>query len=552
MTRSKHFKARVRARQEEMGGSFSTARAVVDTDRKDKGAPLPDDAVPNSGGMEVNGARADEVVPTSSEPLPDVPASAYQPKGDQSITSGVAADAQGRSKERVHTAPSWDEWVARNRRDDAAMAELARTAIRRETHGRHVDGDKIAAWAKAALIREIVDGMGQIRSPFAHTLQQMYTLRDDNGVLSIDPDDGTPVSQDVIYDALTLAAARAGVASFQQGDDWPSGKMVGATPHARVAATRFIRLSGGHVIVQVLDPPRWHPAAAAMPAGAAENATTDGADAVEHVTRGKSLTTKAESLHGVDAEKLFAVAGGEFEAAIRLDRGYCEARTSWGQMLVARARNAPPAEALLHLAEAARLNSEAIAIRSDFFTAFIGLGNAQLERARLEPKQAAQLIDSALAQYREALNLNPNLYLARAGMGSALLERARRLHRDAAGDLLAQAEAFFEAALQIKPNSYIALAGLGDTYVEQAKMAAPTEAEAKLTTASERFQRVLAIKPDSFVALCGVGDVLLEQARRSTGEHRIELQRLARAQYDRALAIQPNSYRAANARRSTE
>lgn len=217
MTQQKHLKQRIRQRQQKTGENYTTARSQVLAQlKKTRGSLQPQDTLVSSRAL--TGAKAEPASPSTV----DVP---------------------------THAAPatSLEAWVQRNRLDAEPLRQLEQTANRIVQGVMHTDMSMLAACAKAVLISEMVD-----RAPRRHRYPQLpceaLRVTDEHGELEITPSDYTPMSGDLVHHALEVAAAFSGE-DCQILDNWPVGRLSGATPQGRKAAVRFLRLMGARVIV---------------------------------------------------------------------------------------------------------------------------------------------------------------------------------------------------------------------------------------------------------------------------------------------------------------
>lgn len=239
MTRRKHLKRRIRDRKRKTGESYTTAKKHILARRTADVPPLPQ-------AQEAQPPQPQEAqLPQPQEALPSA---SISNNGAAALTSAQAIEPATREL----TTPPFplQDWIKRHRLDEEALQRLEKEAIRAVDGGRHINTDKLAACAKAVLISELIDGAPR-RDRYPELPCDALHVTDEYSELEIFPSDHTPVSEDLIRNALEVAAA------FSDGEDWEilsywsSGHISGATPRARKAAVRFLRLMGAKVNVSV-------------------------------------------------------------------------------------------------------------------------------------------------------------------------------------------------------------------------------------------------------------------------------------------------------------
>ena len=260
---------------------------------------------------------------------------------------------------------------------------------------------------------------------------------------------------------------------------------------------------------------------------------------------GGALLEQARRKTGNEADRLFALAGAKYEAALAAQPDMHEALYNWGNVLSEQARRkiGEESDRLFDLAGAKYQG--ALVIKPDKIEALCNWGVALSAQARGKSgEEADRLLALAEAKYEAALAIRPDASDALIGWGTALLEQAGRRTDGEADRLFASAEAKFEAALAIKPDAHEALNNWGNALVQQARLKPAGEADRLLALAGAKYEAALAVKPDTHYALRNWGSALLERARRKTGWEADRLFELAGVKYGAALAIKPDMHEA--------
>ena len=196
------------------------------------------------------------------------------------------------------------------------------------------------------------------------------------------------------------------------------------------------------------------------------------------VMQGNALSDQAKLKKGEEADRLFALAGENYQAALRVKPDMHEALNNWG--------------------------------------------NALSDQAELkEGEEADRLFALAGENYQAALAIKPATYEALNNWGKALSDQAKFKKGEEADRLFALAGENYQAALQIKPDMHEALNNWGNALSDQAKFKKGEEAERLLALAGENYQAALVIKPDKHEALNNWGTTIVDQARLKKGEEQL-------------------------------
>ena len=193
-----------------------------------------------------------------------------------------------------------------------------------------------------------------------------------------------------------------------------------------------------------------------------------------YLLSGNALSEQAKTKSGSEADRLFGLARGKYEAALKIKPDKHEALYNWGTALLDQAKTKSGSEA------------------DDLF--------------RL-----------AGEKYEAALKMKPDKHEALYNWGTALLDQAKTKSGSEADDLFRLAGEKYEAALKIKPDKHEALNNWGNALLDQAKTKSGSEADDLFRLAGEKYEAALKIKPDKHEALNNWGNALLEQARTKRG-----------------------------------
>ena len=261
-----------------------------------------------------------------------------------------------------------------------------------------------------------------------------------------------------------------------------------------------------------------------------------------YVMQGDSLSSRAKTKTGGEADRLFAQAGEKYAAALAIKPDKHEAFNNWGAVLTAQAKTKTGEEADRLFAQAGEKYAAALAIKPDKHVALNNWGVALSYQAKTKTgEEADRLFARAGEKYAAALAINPDKHEAFDNWGNALSDQAKTKTGEDADRLFAQAGKKYAAALAIKPDMHEALFNWGATLSRQAKTKTGEEADRLFAQAGEKYAAALAIKPDIHEALYNWGNALSAQAKTKTGEEADRLFAQAGEKYGRGEEISPGA-----------
>jgi tetratricopeptide (TPR) repeat protein len=173
-----------------------------------------------------------------------------------------------------------------------------------------------------------------------------------------------------------------------------------------------------------------------------------------HVSWGSALTEQAKRKTGEGADRLFALAAAQYEAALAIKPDDDQALFNWGVALSEQARRKTGEEAGRLFALAGRKYEAVLAITPDMYEALNNWGGALTDQARLKTGEEAELLlELAGAKYEAALAIKPDAHEALSNWGIALLMQSWLLAGEEGRLALQRAEAVLRRSAQIKPNN---------------------------------------------------------------------------------------------------
>ena len=257
---------------------------------------------------------------------------------------------------------------------------------------------------------------------------------------------------------------------------------------------------------------------------------------------GVSLSNQAKQATGIEADKLFALAGEKYDAALRIKPEKHEVFYNWGNALSDQAKQKTGEEAERLFALASEKYEEALRIKPDSHGALSNWGVTLLNHGKQKTGvEADQMFALAGEKCEAALRIKPDRHEALNNWGSALSDQAKQKTGEKADRLFALAGEKYSTALRIKPDNHDVLFNWGTALLDQAKQKTGEEADRLFALADEKYEAALRIKPDKHGALCNWGNSLLSQAKQKTGEEADRLFVLAGEKLLRAEAIVPGS-----------
>jgi len=274
------------------------------------------------------------------------------------------------------------------------------------------------------------------------------------------------------------------------------------------------------------------------------NMAPDLADAVSwaFVMQGNNLFDQAQTKTGEEADRLWALAGEKYAAALAIKLDDDVALYNWGATLDTQARTKTGEEADRLWALAGEKYAAALAIKPDDDETLNNWGNALYAQAGAKTgEEADRLWALAGEKYAAALAIKPDKHEALYNWGSALDDQARTKTGEEADRLWALAGEKYAAALAVKPDLHEALNNWGLALAAQARTKTGEEADRLWALAGEKYTAALAVKPDMHEALYNWGSALDDQARTKTGEEADRLFILAKEKLSGAEAISPGS-----------
>jgi Tfp pilus assembly protein PilF len=215
-----------------------------------------------------------------------------------------------------------------------------------------------------------------------------------------------------------------------------------------------------------------------------------------YIELGNALLKQARAEVDEEANRLFALAGGEYEQALGVKPDQDAALHNWGNALSAQAR-------------------------------------------QKSGDEADRLFKLAGEKYGQALGLKPDHHATLNNWGNALSAQARQKSGDEADRLFGFAGEKYEQAIANQPDDHEALSNWGLASLGQAEQKSGAEADGLFARANEKYEQALAIKPDDHSALNNWGTSLLRQGKQRSGADADRLFVLAGKKYEQALAIKP-------------
>ena len=262
-----------------------------------------------------------------------------------------------------------------------------------------------------------------------------------------------------------------------------------------------------------------------------------------YVMQGLALSEQAETKSGDDADRLFALAGKKYEAALNIKPDNHEALDNWGLALSEQAetKSGDDADRLFNLA--GEKYKAALNVKSDKHEALYNWGTALLHQAKTKSgDDADRLFALAGKKYEAALNIKPDMHEALNNWGNALSDQAKTKSGDDADRLFSLAGEKYEAALNIKPDKHEGLNNWGIAISDQAKTKSGDDADRLFALAGKKYEAALNIKPDMHEALYNWGTALLEQARTKSDAEADQLFKLAGEKYEAAFKVKPDMH----------
>ncbi len=287
----------------------------------------------------------------------------------------------------------------------------------------------------------------------------------------------------------------------------------------------------------------------AMEANFAKTPTDELGDAIAwaHISLGNEQTTEAQTKTGEEADRLWALAGEKYAAALAITPNKPEARNNWGIALADQAQTKTGREADRLWTLAGEKYAAALAIKGDYADALYNWGSALDDQARTQSgEEADRLWALAGEKYAAAQVIKPDEIEAIHNWGFALAAQARTKSGEEADRLWALAGEKYAEALAIRPDGSDTLYNWGIALAAQARTKSEEEADGLWALAGEKYAAALAIKPDMHEALNNWGITLAGQARNRTGDEADGLWALAGEKYAAALAIKPDNHGALN------
>jgi Tfp pilus assembly protein PilF len=243
---------------------------------------------------------------------------------------------------------------------------------------------------------------------------------------------------------------------------------------------------------------------------------------------GNALSDQAKIKTEEEADKLFALAGEKYAAALAVKPDKHDALNNWGLALTDQAKTKSGEEADKLFALAGEKYAAALAVKPDKHDALNNWGNALSDQARTKTgEEADKLFALAGEKYAAAIVVKSDAHHVLYNWGNSLFEQAETKSGDEAGKLFALAGEKYAAALAIKSDLHDALYNWGLALHEQAKVTTGAEADKLFARAGEKYAAALVIKPDKKKTLFSWSSTLSEQAKRKSGKSAVKLQKLA-------------------------
>jgi hypothetical protein len=277
----------------------------------------------------------------------------------------------------------------------------------------------------------------------------------------------------------------------------------------------------------------------------AKNQTSELADLISwgYVLAGNEFALQAGNNSGEEADQLWALAGQQYEAALRIKPDRYEASNNWATALDDQARTKIGQEADRLWVLAGEKYETALKIKPDGHEAFYNWACALHEQAQTKSGEPADRLWALAAEkYEAALKIKPETHEAFNNWGAALAAQARMKSGEEADRLWVQAGEKYEAALKIKSDEHDAFYNWGIALAAQARTKSGEEADRLSALAGEKYEAALKIKPDKHAAFYNWGIALQAQAKIKRGEQAKQLLELANEKFSAARAIAPDLY----------
>ena len=272
--------------------------------------------------------------------------------------------------------------------------------------------------------------------------------------------------------------------------------------------------------------------------------TTESAELASWAYRmqGNSLANQAKSKTGEEADRLFALAGEKYQAALKIKPDCHEALHWWGNTLTDQAKTKTGEKADQLFALAGKKYQAALKIKPDDHDVLCTWGLAFSTQARTKTgEEADQFYAQAGEKYQAALKIKPDYYNVLYVWGLNLHSQAKTKTGKDADRLFALSGKKFQETLKIKPDMYNALNNWGNVLFRQAKTKTGKKAECLYAQAVEKYQAALKIKPDDHEALSKWGNALFSQAKTKTGKDADRLFAQSKDLLLKAESISPGS-----------
>jgi hypothetical protein len=153
-----------------------------------------------------------------------------------------------------------------------------------------------------------------------------------------------------------------------------------------------------------------------------------------YVMQGNTLSTKAKTKTGDEADKLLSAAEEQYKMALDIKPGMAQALNNWGNALADRARISRAEDVDMLFREAAEKYQAALAVKPDMAEALFNWGSALLDQGGTKTgEEADRLLSEAETKYRAALVIRPDMHEAFFKWGNVLLEQGSQKERSTAG-----------------------------------------------------------------------------------------------------------------------
>ncbi|OFW75335.1 MAG: hypothetical protein A2Y55_12860 [Actinobacteria bacterium RBG_16_68_12] len=283
------------------------------------------------------------------------------------------------------------------------------------------------------------------------------------------------------------------------------------------------------------------------------------------VLEGNRLGDEAIAASRADADRLFAAAYGEYEAALEvkpdmdgaLGDWVITALGNWAISLADQAKTKEGAEADGLFAAAYEKYEAAHELSPDNTDTLRYWADALGDQAKMkEGAEADRLFAAAYGKYKAALEVKPDkddalgdwVITARpddpdtiGNWASTLADHARAKHGDEADRLFAAAYEKYEAALALRPDDPDTIGNWALTLADHARTKQGDEANRLFAAAYEKYEAAVALRPDDAETLSNWGIALLDQGRTKLGDEALQLFREADRRFHSAEASRPGS-----------